>query len=498
MSSSIRLDDPTLLVGLNYVNGDWVPSVSGQSFEVSDPATGLKIGTCPESTSSDAQNAIDAAAKAFPAWRSRSGRERGRILRRWYELVLENKKDLATLITTENGKAKADADGEVLFAASFLEWFSEEAARMYGEVVPHSSNAFRVSVIKEPVGVCGLITPWNFPAGMVTRKMGPALAAGCTVVLKSPGETPFSANALAVLAARAGVPPGVINIVTALENTPEIGKLLCSSDTIRKISFTGSTRVGRLLMSQSSSTIKKLSLELGGNAPFIVFEDADLDLALRDVINAKFKSSGQTCVCANRIYVHRRIMDEFLDRLASAVKGFKVGSGHDKETTHGPLISLAAAEKVALLVDDAVAQGARVVLGGKLLNDIGPGFYEPTILTNVHANMRLAQEEIFGPVAAIFPFESEEEVVDAANSCNVGLASYIFTQDFDRANRVSELIQSGMVAINTGAVSDSAVPFGGIKQSGLGREGSKHGLDDYLQMKTIITGNVSVRHRSHI
>ncbi|KAF9883374.1 Succinate-semialdehyde dehydrogenase, mitochondrial [Aspergillus nanangensis] len=482
--AKLHLNDPHLLVGSNYIGGQFIPSVSQRTFDVFDPATSLKLGSCPESTPADAQQAIDAAAAAFPAWRSRSGRERSRLLRRWYELIIENKDDLATLITFENGKAQADAAGEVLFAASFVEWFAEEAARIYGEVIPHTSSAFRVSVLKEPVGVCGLITPWNFPAGMVTRKVAPALAAGCTVVLKSAGETPFSANALAVLAARAGVPPGVINIVTALENTPQIGQLLCSSDVVRKVSFTGSTRVGRLLMAQSSSTIKKLSLELGGNAPFIVFEDADLDLAVKEAVTAKFKSSGQTCVCANRIFVHSGIYEAFTRRLAEAVRGFTVGSGHRPGSTHGPLIGPGAVDKVAGLVEDAVEKGAQVVLGGRRRLDLGPCFFEPTILTDIHHEMRITREEIFGPVATISRFESEAEVIDAANSCDVGLAAYVFTDDIQRATRLPELIQSGMVAVNCGSVSDAPVPFGGIKQSGLGREGSKFGMDEYLEMKT--------------
>ncbi|KAL3705480.1 hypothetical protein TMatcc_009152 [Talaromyces marneffei ATCC 18224] len=371
---------------------------------------------------------------------------------------MENKDDLATLITFENGKAKGDASGEVLFAASFLEWFAEEAARIYGDLIPHSSTAYRVSVVKEPIGVCGLITPWNFPAGMVTRKIGPALAAGCTVVLKSPGETPFSANALAVLAQQAGVPPGVINIITCLANTPQIGQLLCTSSIIRKVSFTGSTRIGRLLMAQSSSTIKKLSLELGGNAPFIVFDDADLDLAIREVVTAKFKGSGQTCVCANRIFVHDRVFDEFVQHLKEATSNFRVGSGHEPSTTHGPLISTAAVEKVARLVDDAVSRGAKVIAGGKRRPDIGPCFYEPTILTDGDPGLSISREEIFGPVAVVHRFDSEKQVLTAANDCDVGLAAYLFTQDLNRATRLSEQIQSGMVAINCGSVSDAPVP----------------------------------------
>ncbi|KAF2966975.1 hypothetical protein GQX73_g6598 [Xylaria multiplex] len=463
-----KLNDPSLLVGKNLINAQ------------------------------DAERAISSAAAALPAWRSRTGRDRSRILRRWYDLVMQNQQDLGTLISWENGKAKPDADGEVIFASSFLEWFSEEAARIHGDVVPHSAPGFRAAVIKEPIGVCGLITPWNFPAAMLTRKLGPALAAGCTVVVKTAGETPFTANALAILSERAGVPKGVINIVTALDNTAEIGQALCNSNTIRKISFTGSTRVGKLLMQQCSSTLKKMSLELGGNAPFIVFNDADIDLALQGAIISKFKSSGQTCVCSNRIFVQKEIYPEFVRRLKESVSNFKVGHGFDAQVTHGPLISSAAAERVDGLVQDAVGKGAKVEVGGKRLPHLGPNFFEPTILTNIKPNTRIVSEEIFGPLAAIYQFETEEEVVEAANKCEVGLASYIYTQDISRAARVSELLDFGMVALNTGVMSDAAAPFGGIKHSGMGREGSKYGIDDYMQLKTLITGNVNVVRRSHL
>ncbi|KGO54793.1 Aldehyde dehydrogenase, C-terminal [Penicillium expansum] len=498
MATNIQLKDPSLLVGQNYIDGKWVEAVSGKRFNVTDPASGKLIGSCPESDTRDALRAIESAAAALPAWRSRTGRNRSRLLRRWYELVMENQEDLATLITWENGKAKADAAGEVLFAASFLEWFAEEAARIYGDVIPHTQPSFRVSVLKEPIGVCGLITPWNFPAAMITRKLGPALAAGCTVVVKTAGETPFTANALLKLGERAGIPTGVINSVAALENTPEIGQALCSSNTVRKISFTGSTRVGKLLMQQSSNSLKKLGLELGGNAPFIVFEDADLGLAVDAAIGSKFKSSGQTCVCSNRIFVQESIYPEFIKRLKSAASKFQLGNGFDAKTTHGPLVTPAAAERVAGLVDDAVKRGAKVEIGGKRRSDMGPNFFEPTILTNVSPDMSVVNEEIFGPVAPIFSFKTEDEVVATSNACDVGLASYIFTQDVTRANRVSELLQFGMVAVNTGVISDAASPFGGIKHSGMGREGSKYGIDDYLQTKTVVTGNINVVHKSSL
>ncbi|KAI5464266.1 Aldehyde/histidinol dehydrogenase [Mariannaea sp. PMI_226] len=493
-----QLKDKSLLVGLNYINGKWVESVSGKRFDVHDPATGALIGSCPESVAEDAEQAIQAAAQALPGWRSRTGRQRGRILHRLHQLMLENKDDLAALITWENGKARPDAIGEVTFAAGFLEWFSEEAARVYGDVIPHGTPGFRTSVIKEPIGVCGLITPWNFPAAMITRKIGPALAAGCTVVVKSAGETPFSANALAILAERAGVPPGVFNIVSALDNTPEIGVTLCDSPTVKKISFTGSTRIGKLLMRQSSDTLKKLSLELGGNAPFIVFDDADLDLAVEGAIVSKFKSSGQTCVCSNRIYVQKGIYNAFIRKLKEAVTQFQLGHGFDEKVTHGPLVTPGAAERVEGLVKDAVEKGAKVEIGGRRRTDLGPNFFEPTVLSNVNTSMRLVTEEIFGPVAPIFCFDNEDEVLEAANDCDVGLASYIFTQDINRAAQFTETLQFGMVAVNTGVISDSAAPFGGVKQSGLGREGSKYGIEDYLQLKTVVTGNVRVVHKSHL
>ncbi|KAI8241121.1 Glutarate-semialdehyde dehydrogenase DavD [Colletotrichum sp. SAR 10_99] len=458
MTFKPQLQDESLLIGKNFINGHWVNSVSDKTFNVTDPATGELIGSCPESVSEDAERAILSAATALPAWRSRSGRDRARILCRWYDLIMENKTDLATLITWENGKAKADAAGEVVFAASFLEWFAEEAARIYGDVIPHSNPNMRVSVLKEPVGVCGLITPWNFPAAMVTRKLAPALAAGCTVVVKTAGETPFTANAVMQLGQRAGVPKGVVNIVSALENTPEIGAALCQSEIVRKISFTGSTRVGKLLMQQSSQTLKKMSLELGGNAPFLVFEDADLDLAVAGVIASKFKSSGQTCVCANRVFVQEGIHKAFVSKLKEEMSKFKVGHGFDEEVTHGPLVSAEAARRVAGLVHDAVQGGGCVEIGGKARPDLGPNFFEPTIITNLKPNMRILKEEIFGPVAPILSFETEEEVVDAANRCDVGLASYIFTNDLNRATRVSELLQFGMVALNTGVISDAAAP----------------------------------------
>ncbi|KAG5815854.1 hypothetical protein H9Q74_011459 [Fusarium xylarioides] len=454
-----KLSDPSLFVGANYIDGQWVESSSGKRFEVHDPATGALIGTCLESVPQDVEDAVKVASRALPAWRSHSGRARSRILRRWYELLLENKEDLAALITWENGKSYVDAAGEVMFAASFLEWFAEEAPRVYGDVIPHSQPNFRTAILKEPVGVVGLITPWNFPAAMITRKLGPALAAGCTTVVKTAGETPFTANAILVLGERAGVPKGVVNSISTLENTPAIGKAICANNTIRKISFTGSTRVGKLLMNQSSDTLKKLSLELGGNAPFIVFDDADLDLAVAGAVASKFKSSGQTCAEGCRLWLS--------------------GWFWLRQEDHArPLVTTAAADRVAQLVEEAVQSGARIEAGGKRRFDIGHNFFEPTILTNVNTDMRIVKEEIFGPLAPVFSFKSEEEVVDAANNCEVGLAAYVYTQDVNRVIRVTETLQFGMVGVNTGVISDSGAPFGGIKHSGLGREGSKYGIED--------------------
>ncbi|TDZ16370.1 Succinate-semialdehyde dehydrogenase [NADP(+)] GabD [Colletotrichum orbiculare MAFF 240422] len=461
MAIKPQLHDPSLLIGHNLIDGKWQGSVSGKTFDILDPATGDQIGTCPS------------------LWLKMPRRDRAHILRRWFELVMENKNDLTTLIIWENGKAKADAAGEVTFAASFLEWFAEEAARVYGDVIPHSNASMRVSVLKEPIGVCGLITPWNFPAAMATRELGPALAAGCTVVLKTAGETPFTANAVVHLGERAGIPKGVINVVTALRNTAEIGAAICTSDTVRKISFTGSTRVGKLLMQQSSRSLKRLSLELGGNAPFLVFDDCDLDLAVAGVVASKFKSSG------------RRALKE-------AVGRFKLGKGFDDGVTHGPLISPDAVRRVSDLADEAVRGGAKVEVGGKAREDLGPNFFEPTVISNIRPGMKIITDEIFGPVAPVMVFDSEEEVVDAANRCEVGLASYVFTDSLDRATRVSELLQFGMVALNTGVISDAAAPFGGIKHSGMGREGSKYGIEDYLTTKTVVIGNTNVIHRSHL
>lgn len=405
--------------------------------------------------------------------------------------MMENADDLATLITWENGKPITDAKGEVTYAANFFEWFSEEAVRTYGDTIPASVPGNRVFTIKEPVGVCGLITPWNFPAAMITRKIGPALAAGCTVVAKSPGETPFTANALAELAHRAGIPKGVVNVVTALKNTAEVGETLTSSNTVRKISFTGSTNVGKLLMKQSSATLKKLSFELGGNAPFIVFDDTkDLDVAVAGAIASKFRSSGQTCVCANRIYIQKGIYDEFAKRFAEKVKGFKVGAGFGEGVTHGPVIHDRAVSKVDAHVRDAEKHGGKVVVGGQRMPDLGSNFYQPTVITGMNMDMALASEETFGPVAGLFPFSTEKEVVDMANKAEVGLAGYFFSSDIQRIYRVAEALEVGMVGVNTGLISDPAAPFGGVKHSGFGREGSGQGIEEYMITKMVTLGGM--------
>ncbi|PTB68854.1 succinate-semialdehyde dehydrogenase NADP+ [Trichoderma citrinoviride] len=486
-----KLRDPSLLKqNVCYVNGEWVAAKSGKTFKVHDPATGEVIGTAPEFTPADTESAITAAADAFKSFRTLTGRERAKLLRKWYDLAVENAEDIAQLITWENGKPIADARGEASYAANFFEWFSEEAPRTYGDVIPATVPGNRVWTIKEPVGVCGLITPWNFPAAMITRKIGPALAAGCTVVCKAPGETPFTALALAELAHRAGIPKGVVNIVTTLDNTIAIGEQLTTHPTIKKVSFTGSTTVGKLLMKQSSGTLKKLSLELGGNSPFIVFDDADIDVAVTAAITSKFRSSGQTCVCANRIYVQEGVYEAFVNRFVEKVKSFKVGNGFAEGTTHGPLIHDRAVSKVDAHVQDAIKKGAKLLVGGQKLPDIGSNFFDLTVLRDMTADMQLASEETFGPVAGLFPFKTEAEVVALANNSEVGLAGYFCSRDLERVHRVAEALEVGMIGVNTGIISDPAAPFGGVKESGFGREGSKYGIAEYQVTKMITYGGM--------
>ncbi|KAK5265349.1 succinate semialdehyde dehydrogenase NADP+ linked [Exophiala xenobiotica] len=505
-----KLKDPSLFIEKAYINGEWVGNASRHTFNVNNPATDEVLGVCPELSKAETEAAIAAASTAFESFRATSARERSRLLRKWYELVTANKDDLAVLITLENGKALVDANAEVAYAASFLEWFSEEAPRSYGDLIPATVAGNQVFTIREPVGVCGLITPlpfslaelsirsWNFPAAMITRKAGAALAAGCTVVIKSPGETPFTVNALAELANRAGIPKGVINVVTALSNTVEVGHTLTSSPLVHKISFTGSTRVGKLLMRQcAETTLKKVSLELGGNAPFIVFPDADIDAAIDGLIISKFRGSGQTCVCANRIFVHQSVYDEFAAKLAAYVRNhFKAGDSLSTGgITHGPLIHQAAVHKVESHVKDAVSKGAIVLTGGSRLPALGPNFFAPTVLSNMHDSMQLASEETFGPVAGLFSFQTETEVIRRANQTEVGLAGYLFSRDVQRVWRVARALEIGMVGINTGVISDAAAPFGGVKSSGFGREGSKYGMDEYLTTKMIALGGNTIASR---
>ncbi|MFS3136638.1 NAD-dependent succinate-semialdehyde dehydrogenase [Gluconacetobacter sacchari] len=475
----VTLKDPTLLRSACLIDGEWVGS-TGRPIQVADPATGHTVGQVPDLGATEAEAAIAAAARALPAWSARTARDRGAILRRWFDLAVANADDLAALMTAEQGKPLAEARGEVLYAASFLEWFAEEARRIYGETIPAPTADKRLLVIRQPVGVCAAITPWNFPAAMITRKAAPALAAGCTMIVKPAEQTPLTALALAALAERAGVPAGVFQVVTG--DARAIGGALTASDVVRKLSFTGSTEVGRILMAQCAPTIKKLSLELGGNAPFIVFDDADLDAAIEGALVSKYRNAGQTCVCANRLYVQSGIHDAFATRLAEAVRTIKLGPGTEPGVTIGPLIDADAIRKVESHVADALAHGATLVAGGRQ-PPLGGNFYEPTILTGVTQAMKVAREETFGPVAPLFRFETEEEAVAMANDTEFGLAAYFYTENARRVWRVAEALEYGMVGHNTGLISTEVAPFGGIKQSGLGREGSRHGIEDYLEIK---------------
>nr|WP_274389511.1 NAD-dependent succinate-semialdehyde dehydrogenase [Paraburkholderia tagetis] len=474
------LKDVALLRHQAYIDGQWCPADSGASFDVFDPATGATLGSVPLMGEAETSRAIDAANSAWPEWRARTAKERALVLRRWYELMMENADDLALILTAEQGKPLAEAKGEIAYGASFIEWFAEEGKRVAGDTLATPASDKRLVVIKEPVGVCAAITPWNFPNAMITRKVGPALAAGCPIVVKPAEATPFSALALAVLAERAGVPSGVLNIVTG--EPKAIGYAMTSSPVVRKLSFTGSTAVGRLLMAQSAPTVKKVTLELGGNAPFIVFDDADLDAAVEGAIASKYRNNGQTCVCTNRFYVHDRVYDAFAAKLATAVKGLKVGHGTEAGVTLGPLINDAAVSKVEAHISDALEKGATLTAGGKR-HALGHGFFEPTVLTNTTAQMDVAREETFGPLAPLFRFSSDDEVVKLANDTEFGLAAYFYSRDIGRVWRVAEQLEYGMVGINTGLISNEVAPFGGVKQSGLGREGSHYGIDDYLVIK---------------
>jgi succinate-semialdehyde dehydrogenase/glutarate-semialdehyde dehydrogenase len=481
------LKDPKLFRDRAYIDGAWVDADGDGRFEVDNPATGAVVGTVPNMGGAETKRAIDAANAALPAWRALTAKERSKVLRKWYELILANADDLALILTTEQGKPIVEAKGEILYGASFVEWFAEEAKRVYGDVIPSPQNDRRIIVIKQPVGVFAAITPWNFPNAMITRKIAPGLAAGCTVVLKPAEQTPFSALALAELAERAGIPKGVINIVTG--DAVAIGKEMCANPVVRKLTFTGSTEVGRILMRQSADTIKKLSLELGGNAPFIVFEDADLDAAAEGALMSKYRNAGQTCVCANRIYVQDSVYDAFTAKLAEKIRAFKVGHGTEAGATIGPLIDANALEKVEDHVADAVKKGAKVILGGKR-HALGGRFFEPTLLTEVTRDMKVTHEETFGPVAPLYRFRTDEEAVKLANDSEFGLAAYFYSRDVGRVFRVAEAIESGMVGINVGVLATEVAPFGGVKQSGLGREGSRYGIEEFLEVKYLAIGGI--------
>jgi succinate-semialdehyde dehydrogenase/glutarate-semialdehyde dehydrogenase len=483
----LNLKDPSLLRQQSYIDGEWCDADDGATITVTNPATGETVGTAPRMGAAETRRAIDAANAAWPAWRNTLAKDRAKILRKWNDLMLENADDLALIMTAEQGKPLPEARGEVTYAASFLEWFGEEAKRIEGDTLQSPWPDRRLVVTREPIGVCAAITPWNFPAAMITRKVGPALAAGCPIIVKPAELTPFSAFAMAVLAERAGVPKGVLSVITG--DSKAIGLEMTSNPVVRKLSFTGSTQVGRILMQQSAPTIKKLSLELGGNAPFIVFDDADVDAAVEGAIASKYRNAGQTCVCANRLYVQDGIYDQFADKLAAAVARLKVGNGQDSGVTQGPLIEEKAVVKVEQHIADALAKGARLLTGGKR-HELGHSFFQPTVLVDVDASMQVATEETFGPLAPLFRFRTEDEVIAMANATEFGLAAYFYSRDIGRAWRVAEALESGMVGVNTGLISNEIAPFGGVKQSGLGREGSKYGMDDYLVIKYICMGGI--------
>ena len=484
------LTDPSLLKTDALIGGEWVAAgAAGASrFDITDPATGLKLADVANLGPVDCHNAIVAADKALGPWRAKTAKERGAIMMKWFALLMAHADDLARIMTAEQGKPLAEARGEVVYGASFIEWFAEEAKRVYGETIPTTDNNKRYIVIKQPIGVCAAITPWNFPIAMITRKVAPALAAGCTVVIKPAEATPLSALAVAELAQRAGMPAGVLNIITAdADQSIEIGKVLCSSDVVRHLSFTGSTEVGRILARQCAPTVKKISLELGGNAPFIVFDDADIDSAVEGAMVSKYRNAGQTCVCANRFYVQAGVYDQFVEKLAAKAGTIKVGNGFEPGINQGPMIDDQAIVKVEAHVADALAKGARLLVGG---SKVGERFYTPTVLADVTSDMLCAKEETFGPVAPVFKFDTEAEVVALANDTEFGLASYFYSRDIGRVFRVGEALEYGMVGINTGLISVAEVPFGGVKQSGLGREGAHQGMDDYVEIKYLCLGDI--------
>ncbi|HEY3598668.1 MAG TPA: NAD-dependent succinate-semialdehyde dehydrogenase [Paraburkholderia sp.] len=481
-----QLKDPALFKTRAYIDGEWSAGADSQDFAVLNPADNSEIARVPNLAAADAKRAIAAAHAALPAWRAKTGKERAAILRRWYDLIVANADDLAAIMTAEQGKPLAEARGEVISGAAFIEWFAEEAKRVNGDVLASPTSDKKMIVIKQPIGVCASITPWNFPIAMITRKVAPAIAAGCTIVVKPAEQTPLCALALAELAQRAGVPKGVFNIVTAdSANSIAVGRALCESDIVRHLSFTGSTPVGRILMQQCAPTVKKIALELGGHAPFIVFDDADLDAAVEGAVTSKYRNAGQTCVCTNRFYVHDSVYDRFVEKLAAATRNMKVGNGFEAGVNQGPLIDDDAVAKVTQHIGDATSKGARLVAGG---NVISGRFVEPTVLADVTRDMLIAREETFGPVAAVFRFSDEAEVIRLANDTEFGLASYFYSRDIGRVWRVAEALEYGIVGINTGLISNEVAPFGGIKQSGLGREGSKYGIDEYVEIKYLCIG----------
>jgi succinate-semialdehyde dehydrogenase / glutarate-semialdehyde dehydrogenase len=486
-SGSIHLQDPGLLRHQCYVNGRWIDAPDQKVIEVDNPATGEIVGAVPALGTADTRRAIEAANAAWPAWRARTGKDRAGLLRAWFELMLQHKDDLALLMTTEQGKPLAESVGEITYAASFIEWFAEEAKRIYGDVIGDPIPGSRILVYKQPIGVVASITPWNFPAAMITRKCAPALAAGCPVVIRPASQTPFSALALAELADRAGIPPGVVNVITGPSR--DMGAELTSNPIVRKLSFTGSTEVGKLLMQQCAGTVKKVSLELGGNAPFIVFDDADLDSAVEGAIASKYRNAGQTCVCANRFLVQEGIYDAFSERFAKAVSELKVADGMDPSSQQGPMIDSAAVEKVKEHVADAIAKGAKLLTGGGA-HELGRSFFQPTVLAEARPDMMVSREEIFGPVAPLFRFRDEEEAIAIANDTEFGLAAYFYTRDNARVWRVSEALEYGIVGVNCGVVSTEVGPFGGVKESGIGREGSKYGMDDFMELKYVRIGGI--------
>jgi succinate-semialdehyde dehydrogenase/glutarate-semialdehyde dehydrogenase len=487
MAASLNLKDRTLFREASYINGAWVGAGSNETIDVTNPASGELLGTIPKMGADETRQAIEAANAAYPAWRAKTAKERASILRKWFDLMMENQEDLARMMTAEQGKPLKESMGEIVYAASFIEWFAEEGKRVYGDTIPQHAPGKRIVVTKEPIGVCAAITPWNFPAAMITRKCGPALAAGCTMVVKPATSTPYSALALAELGERAGIPAGVFSVVTGASGA--IGGEMTSNPIVRKLTFTGSTEIGKLLMEQCAGTVKKTSMELGGNAPFIVFNDADIDAAVDGAMASKFRNTGQTCVCANRLLVQDGVYDEFSTKLAAAVEKMRIGDGLKGETEQGPLIDMAAVEKVEEHIQDAVAKGAKVISGGSR-HALGGTFFQPTVLAEVNTDMKVTREETFGPVAPLYRFETEEQALQMANDTEFGLAAYFYSRDIGCIWRVMEGLEYGIVGINEGIISTEVAPFGGMKESGTGREGSKYGIEDYLEIKYALIGGI--------